>query len=217
MDFQRIFAGKNSKVPFPGAAAAMAKAAGPVEWLVVGLGNPGSKYENTRHNAGFLALDRIAEKTGARIDRLKFKSLCGEAAIGGKKVLLLKPSTFMNLSGQAVQEAMAFYKIPPERVLVLFDDISLDIGHMRIRLKGSDGGHNGMKNIIYLSGSDQFPRVKIGVGDKPHPDYDLADWVLSSFSKKDFEQLNPLFDNVCQSVNLIIEGKAAEAMNRFNR
>ena len=143
--------------------------AGPVEFLIVGLGNPGRQYENTRHNAGFITLDVIAEKAGARVDRIKFKGLCGEGMLGGKKVLFLKPSTFMNLSGQSVQEAMSFYKLPPEKVLVIFDDISLDPGKLRIRRKGSDGGHNGIKNIIYLSGKDTFPRIKMGVGKSPTP------------------------------------------------
>ena len=155
---------------------------GPIDFLIVGLGNPGKPYENTRHNAGYLALDRLAGDLGCEIRRIRFKGLTGEARLGDQKVLLLKPTTFMNLSGQSVQEAMAFYHLPPERTLILFDDINLDPGRLRVRRKGSDGGHNGMKNIIYLTGSDQFPRVKIGVGQKPHPDYDLADWVLSAFS-----------------------------------
>ena len=158
--------------------------AGPIEWLVVGLGNPGSKYENTRHNAGFRALDSYCQKTGQRIDRMKFKALVGEGTFGGKRVLFMKPQTFMNLSGEAVRDAADFYKIPPERIVVLFDDISLDIGRLRVRAKGSAGGQNGVKNIIYQLSSDQFPRVKIGIGAKPHPDYDLADWVLSKFRKQ---------------------------------
>ena len=143
--------------------------AGNVEYLIVGLGNPGEKYEGTRHNAGFMALDFIAEQAGAKLDRLKFKGLCARAEIGGKKVLLLKPGTYMNLSGQSVVEAMNFYKLPPQKVIVLYDDISFPPGKLRIRLKGSDGGQNGMKNIIYLSGSDAFPRVRLGTGDRPDP------------------------------------------------
>ena len=188
---------------------------GPVEFLIVGLGNPGRQYENTRHNAGFMALDAIAEKTNARVDRLKFKGLCGECMLGGKKVLLLKPSTFMNLSGQSVQEAMAFYKLPPEKVLVLFDDISLEPGHIRIRRKGSDGGHNGIKNIIYLSGKDTFPRIKIGVGKKPNPGWDLADWVLSRFTPDEQKALGEACDRAAQAAELIVQGKIDEAMNRF--
>lgn len=189
---------------------------GPVEYLVVGLGNPGSKYEGTRHNAGFMALDYIADKYGARVDRIKFKGLCGTASIGGKKVLLLKPSTYMNLSGQSVTEAMSFYKLPPERVIILFDDISLDPGRMRIRMKGSDGGQNGMKNIIYLSGSDRFPRIKIGTGAKPSPEWDLADWVLSRFSAQDLKALNEAIEHAGASVELMVQGRAPEAMNKYN-
>ena len=143
---------------------------GSVSYLVVGLGNPDRKYENTRHNTGFMMVDFIADKLGVRINRIKFKSLVGEAEIGGSKVLLMKPTTYMNNSGQAVVEAMNFYKIPPENVVILLDDINLDVGKMRIRTKGSDGGQKGMKNIIYLSGSDDFPRIKIGIGNKPNPE-----------------------------------------------
>ena len=189
--------------------------AGPVQYLVVGLGNPGSKYENTRHNAGFLTMDYIAEKYGARIDRLKFKGLCGDAVIGGVRTLLLKPSTFMNLSGQSVTEAMSFYKIPAEKVIVIYDDISLPPGRLRIRRKGSDGGHNGMKNIIYLSGSDAFPRVKIGVGQKPHPDYDLAKWVLSRFTAGEQKLLREEMDRIADAAELVLAGRIDEAMNRY--
>ena len=171
---------------------------GPVEYLVVGLGNPGSKYDGTRHNTGFMAIDRIAEKAG------------------GKSVLLLKPSTFMNLSGQSVQEAMQFYKLPAEKVIVLFDDISLPVGRMRIRMKGSDGGHNGMKNIIYLSGKDTFPRIKLGIGAKPNPGWDLADWVLSRFTEQEQKQLSDVFDHAAEAVALMVNGNSTEAMNRFN-
>lgn len=193
-----------------------AEPAGPVEYMIVGLGNPGSKYEGTRHNAGFMAIDYIAEKADAQIQRIRFKGLCGFAVIGGKKVLLLKPSTYMNLSGQSVIEAMNFYKLPPEKVIVLFDDISLEPGHIRIRMKGSHGGQNGMKNIIYLSGSDQFPRVKIGTGAKPNPEWDLADWVLSRFSAAESKALAEAAEHVYASVSLMVQGKAAEAMNKYN-
>lgn len=188
---------------------------GPVEFLIVGLGNPGRQYENTRHNAGFITLDVIAEKAGARVDRIKFKGLCGEGMLGGKKVLFLKPSTFMNLSGQAVQEAMAFYKLPPEKVLVIFDDISLEPGRLRIRRKGSDGGHNGIKNIIYLSGKDTFPRIKMGVGKKPNPGWDLADWVLSRFTEDEGKALLEAADRAASAAELIVQGKIDEAMNRY--
>ncbi|WP_312642016.1 aminoacyl-tRNA hydrolase [Hydrogenoanaerobacterium sp.] len=190
---------------------------GQVEYIVVGLGNPGAKYESTRHNAGFLAVDRIARKLGFSVDRLKFKSLTGEAMVAGHRVLFLKPSTFMNNSGEAVRDAAQFHKVPSEHIIVLFDDISLDVGGVRIRRKGSDGGHNGIKNIIYLLGKDDFPRIKIGVGKKPHPDYDLADWVLSRFSEKDFEALNPIFDNTLDMITKIIGGHIDTAMNDYNR
>jgi PTH1 family peptidyl-tRNA hydrolase len=196
--------------------AKAAEPVGPVEYIIVGLGNPGSKYEGTRHNAGFMALDYIAEKAGAELNRIRFKGLCGFATIGGKKVLLLKPSTYMNLSGQSVTEAMNFYKLPPERVIILYDDISLEPGRMRIRLKGSDGGQNGMKNIIYLSGTDKFPRIKLGTGAKPSPEWDLADWVLSKFSEQDKKALYEAIDHANSSVALMVEGKAAEAMNKYN-
>lgn len=189
---------------------------GSVEYIVVGLGNPDSKYQNTRHNAGFLAIDRIAEKTSISVDRMKYKSLIGIGEIEGKKVLLMKPQTYMNNSGEAVQEAMNFYKIPIEKVLVIFDDISLDVGKMRIRRKGSDGGHNGIKSIIQLCGSENFPRVKVGVGKKPHPAYDLADWVLSRFTEKEREDLSPVFDNSYEAAKLFLENQIDKAMNKFN-
>ncbi len=186
-----------------------------VEYIVVGLGNSGTKYENTRHNAGFIAVDRLAQKLGARIDRIKYNSLVTTCTIGESKVLLMKPSTYMNNSGLAVVEAMNFYKIKPENVIVLFDDISLDVGKMRIRRKGSDGGHNGIKNIIYLSGSDQFPRIKIGVGHKPEK-WDLADWVLSRFSDDELKTLAETADNACDAVSLMISGQTDKAMNLYN-
>ena len=190
---------------------------GPVEYLVVGLGNPGSKYDGSRHNVGFAALDALAQNAGCRVDKLKFKSLCGDCMIEGKRVLLMKPSTFMNLSGQAVTEAVAFYKIPMEHVIVISDDVSLEPGRMRIRAKGSDGGHNGLKNIIYLSGRNDFPRIRLGVGAKPHPDYDLADWVLGRFGSEDLKKLQTVFDHIPDAVGLIIKGKTQEAMNRYNK
>ncbi len=188
---------------------------GSVEYIVVGLGNPDRKYENTRHNAGFITLDTLADHLGVRIDRIKYKSLCTTATIGGKKVLLMKPSTYMNNSGQAVVEAMNFYKVPAEKVIVIFDDISLDVGKMRIRRKGSDGGHNGIKNIIYLSGSNLFPRIKIGVGHKPEK-WDLADWVLSSFSDTEMKTLEETAKKACDAVELIIDGNTDKAMNLYN-
>ena len=189
---------------------------GSVEYLIVGLGNPDRKYENTRHNCGWLAIDYIAEKLGIKVNKIKYKSFVGEAAVGGKKALLMKPTTYMNNSGQAVVEAMNFYKIPPENVIVIFDDVSLDVGKMRIRQKGSDGGQKGMRSIIYLSGSDAFPRIKIGIGAKPNPDWDLADWVLSRFSDDERKTLDKMFENAYEAVGLIIDGKTDRAMNRFN-
>lgn len=189
---------------------------GGIQYLLVGLGNPERKYENTRHNAGFLAIDQIAEELGVKVNQVKFKSLVGTGVIDGKKCLLMKPSTYMNLSGQAVVEAMNFYKIPIENVIVFFDDISLEPSFLRIRRKGSDGGHNGIKNIIYLTGKDTFPRVKIGVGKKPHPDYNLADWVLSNFTKEEQEKMKESFEKCPEIAKLIVSGKIDQAMNRYN-
>ena len=192
-------------------------AAGNLTHLVVGLGNPGDKYTFTRHNTGFMALDFIAEKCGVRVDRARFKSLCADARIGEHRVLLMKPQTFMNLSGEAVREAADFYKIPPENILVLFDDINFDVGVMRIRRNGSDGGHNGIKSIIYQLNSDAFPRVKIGVGKKPSPDYDLADYVLGTYSDADKKTLFSMFSRVYDGVELILSGQIDMAMNLYNR
>ena len=187
------------------------------DYMIVGLGNPGKKYEFTRHNTGFLCVDLYAEQHGFKIDRLKFKSLIGETKINGKRCLFLKPQTFMNLSGEAVRDAAAFFKIPPDRIIVIFDDISLDVGKMRIRRKGSDGGHNGIKNIIYHLSSDLFPRIKIGIGAKPHPDYDLADWVMTPFSKDDLKSLREVCENAGEALELMVDGKIEEAMSRFSR
>lgn len=187
-----------------------------IEYIVVGLGNPGRQYENTRHNAGFIALDYISHELGVKVNRIKFKSTVGEATISGKRCLLMKPSTFMNLSGQAVTEAMRFYKIPPQNVVILSDDISLDVGVIRVRRKGSDGGQKGLQNIIYLSGSDEFPRVKIGIGKKPHPDYELKDWVLSRFADKDVELIAKRLPDIKGAVEYIIAGDIDKAMNLYN-
>lgn len=191
-------------------------ACAPVEFIIAGLGNPGREYEGTRHNAGFLAIDRLAGRLGADVKRIRFQGLTGTGRLGGRGVLLLKPGTFMNLSGQSVRAAMAFYKVPPEKTLILFDDINLPPGRLRVRRKGSDGGHNGMKNIIYLTGSDQFPRIKLGVGQKPHPGYDLADWVLSKFSQGDWKELDGALDNACAAAELIVRGEIDQAMNQYN-
>lgn len=187
-----------------------------IEFIIVGLGNPGKQYEGTRHNAGFIAIDYIADELGAKINKIKFKSTIGEATISGRRCLLMKPSTFMNLSGQAVTEAMRFYKLPPQNVIILSDDISLDVGIIRVRRKGSDGGQKGLQNIIYLSGSDEFPRVKIGIGKKPHPDYDLKDWVLSRFSDKDKKLIADRLPDIKGAVECIVDGEIDKAMNLYN-
>lgn len=187
-----------------------------IEFLIVGLGNPGGKYEITRHNAGFLCADLFAESMNTEIKRLKYHALTAEVNIDGHRCLLMKPQTFMNNSGEAVGEAAKFYKIPAEKVIVMFDDISLPIGKLRVRRKGSAGGHNGIKSIISHLGSENFPRVKIGVGAKPHPDYDLADWVLASFKKEDFPALKEAMVNAGEAVKLIVNGNTDKAMNLYN-
>ena len=189
---------------------------GAVEYIIVGLGNPGTEYENTRHNIGFMTIDTLCEKYKLNCKKLKFKSLTCDAMISGKRCLIMKPSTYMNKGGEAVIDAMSFYKIPPERTIIVFDDISLEPGKMRIRRKGSDGGHNGIKNIIYLSGSDMFPRIKMGVGAKPNPEYNLADWVLGHFKKEDGEKLEKCFDNAVSALELMVDGKIDQAMNKYN-
>lgn len=188
----------------------------PVQYIICGLGNPGVKYENTRHNTGFMAVDTIAERLGCGIKKLKFKSLTADVMFGEKHCLLMKPTTFMNNSGEAVSEALGFYKLPTERLIVLYDDTSFDVGRIRIREQGSDGGHNGIKSIILLTNSDRFPRIKIGVGKKPHPDYNLADWVLSPFMKEQGPALEEALRNTAAAAELIVRGKAAEAMNKYN-
>lgn len=186
-----------------------------VEWLIVGLGNPGKKYDNTRHNIGFEALDFAAEKWSIEVRKSKFDALTGTGTVNGKKVMLLKPQTFMNLSGVSLQKAADFYKIPTERMVVLFDDISLEPGFLRIRMEGSAGGHNGLKSIIASLGED-FPRVKIGVGKKPRPEYDLADWVLSRFTQAEKKAIENRFDDMSKAVEMLLEGKTKEAMSQFN-
>ena len=189
---------------------------GKPEYIIVGLGNPGDKYMYTRHNAGFMAIDKLAQKIGTPIKKIRFKSLTAEAAVNGVPCLLMKPTTYMNNSGEAVVEAMNFYKIPAENVIICYDDISLEPSHIRIRRKGSDGGHNGMKSIIYLTGFDTFPRIKIGVGAKPHKDYNLADWVLSHFSEEEMKLMGEGTDKAVSSLELIVKGRTDEAMNKFN-
>ena len=186
------------------------------EWLVVGLGNPGDKYENTRHNVGFLAVDELADRARVPVQKLKYRALTNTIELGGAKVLLMKPVTYMNLSGEAVGEAARFYKIPPERVLVISDDVSLPVGKLRIRKSGSAGGHNGLKNIIQHLGTDQFPRVKVGVGEKPHPDYDMADWVLSKFTGEDLKTITAAVGRAADAVECLIKDGPDKAMNKFN-
>lgn len=193
-----------------------AQPTGSVEYLVVGLGNPGREYENTRHNAGFLAVDYIREKERFEMKKLKFQSLTGDAELEGKRVLFLKPSTYMNKSGEAVRDAASFYKIPPERIIVLCDDVNLSPGRLRLRKSGSDGGQNGLKNIIYHLESDQFLRLRIGIGSKPHPEMDLADWVLSRFTPDELKQLDDVFGRAYQGLKLILSDKLNDAMTLCN-
>lgn len=185
-------------------------------WLIVGLGNPGKEYEKTRHNCGFRALDLLAEKLNCKVDKLKFQGLYGQVNYCGKKLFLLKPQTYMNLSGRSVLQLSAYFHIPPQRIIVMFDDISLEPGRLRIRADGSAGGHNGIKSIIQELGSQSFPRVKIGVGAKPHPDYDLAQWVLSTFSASDEKALAVSLKNAADAALAIIDHDVPEAANRFN-
>ena len=185
-------------------------------WLIVGLGNPGKDYERTRHNAGFRAIDLLADKLDCRIDKGKFQGLYGQAMYNGVKVMLLKPQTYMNLSGRSVLQLSAYFSIPPQRIIVLFDDISLPPGRLRVRADGSAGGHNGIKSIIAELGSQDFPRVKIGVGGKAHPEQDLADHVLSSFSSLEEKALTVSLKNAADAALAIIDHGVGEAANRFN-
>ena len=187
-----------------------------VSWIIVFLGNPGAKYAGSRHNVGFMTAEVLEKRLHTRIDRLRFKALTAQAELGGEKVFLMKPQTYMNLSGEAVQPAAAFYKVPPERVVVVSDDVSLPVGKLRIRQKGSAGGHNGLKNIISRLGTDAFPRVKVGVGSPEHPDYEMADWVLSGFRGKDAEEIAAAVEKAADALECIIADGADKAMNRFN-
>lgn len=191
-------------------------AGGAPAWLIVGLGNPGTEYTVTRHNAGFLFIDHLAGALGTSVSRARFKALVGEASIGGARVLLMKPQTYMNLSGEAVREAAAFYHIDPDHVIIICDDITLDVGRLRVRGKGSDGGHNGIKSLVKELGTDAFARVRVGVGKKPHPDFDLADWVLSAFTKAEQETLQKIFPTARRGVELLLAGDLAAAMQTCN-
>ena len=187
-----------------------------VDWLVVGLGNPGQKYANTRHNMGFLTVDLLAEKAGVKLNKVKFKSAYNILPFAGCKCLVMKPQTYMNLSGEAVREAMQFYKIPADHVLVIYDDVSLPVGKLRVRPTGSAGGHNGLKSIIAQLGSDQFPRIRLGVGAPPHPDYDMADWVLSSFKNQDAEDMRAAAEKAAEAVECYILHGPDKTMNLYN-
>ena len=185
-------------------------------WLIVGLGNPGKQYERTRHNAGFRAIDALAQKLGCKIDKGKFQGLYGQTTYGGRKLYLLKPQTFMNLSGRSVLQLSAYYNIPPQQIIVLFDDISLEPGRLRIRADGSAGGHNGIKSVISELGSQDFPRVKIGVGAKPDPEADLADWVLSGLSAGEEKALTAALPHAADAALSIIDRGVPETANRYN-
>ena len=189
---------------------------GGIGWLVVFLGNPGLKYTDTRHNAGFMTGDALAKSLGVSINRARFQALVGECTIGQERVLLMKPQTYMNLSGDAAIQAVNFYKIPPERVLVVSDEISLPIGRLRVRTKGSAGGHNGLKSLIARLGTEDFPRIRLGVGAPPHPDYDMADWVLSSFRNQDAEDMAKAVSRAAEAVVCYITEGPDKAMNKFN-
>ena len=192
------------------------KDAGGASWLLVCLGNPGDKYENTRHNVGFMVADELAERQNKPIQRLKFKALTNILTISGEKVLVMKPITYMNLSGEAVRPAADFYKIPPDHVLVVSDDTALAVGRLRIRVKGSAGGHNGLKSIIQHLGTDQFPRLKVGVGGKPNPDYDMADWVLGRLQGEDKKVMDEAVKRAAAAVECFLRDGPQKAMNCYN-
>ena len=185
-------------------------------WLIVGLGNPGKDYDRTRHNCGFRAIDILAQDLGCKIDKAKFQGLYGQTTVNSNKIYLLKPQTYMNLSGKSILQLSAYFNIPPQRIIVLFDDISLDSGRLRVRADGSAGGHNGIKSIISEVGSQNFPRVKIGVGAKPHPEQDLADWVLSCFSASEEKALVPALERAADAALCIIDHGVPETANRYN-
>ena len=189
---------------------------GGYQWLLVCLGNPGRQYENTRHNIGFLAADELGRREGIKINKLRYRALTGELRVGGQRVLVLKPQTYMNLSGEAVKLAGGFYKIPPDHVLVISDDVALPLGKLRIRAGGSAGGHNGLKNIIAHLGTDQFPRIRLGVGQKPHPDYDMADWVLGKFQGEDKKAVEAAVKKAADAAECLIREGVDKAMNKYN-
>lgn len=188
-----------------------------ISWIVVFLGNPGTKYSGTRHNAGFMACDALERELNVSVNKLRFKALTAAVSIGGEKVLLMKPQTYMNLSGEAVIQAVKFYKVPADHVIVVSDEVALPIGKMRIRKSGSAGGHNGLKNIILHLGTEEFPRIRMGVGSAPHPDYDMADWVLGSFKGQDAADMEELAKRVSKAIQCYITEGAERAMNLYNR
>ena len=192
------------------------RSSGGVSWIIVFLGNPGAKYNGTRHNAGFMAADAMADELKVSINKMRFKALTATVSIGGEKVLLMKPQTYMNLSGEAVGQAVKFYKVNPDHVIVVSDEVAIPIGKLRIRKGGSAGGHNGLKNIIQHLGTDQFPRMRMGVGAAPHPDYDMADWVLSTFKNQDAETMAELAKKVSAALQSYITDGADRAMNKYN-
>ena len=195
---------------------AIFKSSGGVSWLVVCLGNPGKQYENTRHNIGFITADELERREGVKVNKLKYRALTGEMKLGGARVLVMKPQTFMNLSGEAVKLAGAFYKIPPERVVVISDDVSLPLGKLRIRANGSAGGHNGLKNIIQHLGTDAFPRIKVGVGAPEHPEHEMIDWVIGNFSSAEKKVVAEAVAKAADAVACLIERGVSEAQNKFN-
>ena len=192
------------------------KKSGGVDWLLVGLGNPGDQYENTRHNVGFMVADELAERHNIPVQRLKFRALTNTVTVGDRKVLLMKPVTYMNLSGEAVREAAAFYKIPPERVLVISDEVSLAPGKIRVRRSGSAGGHNGLKNIIAHLGTDPFPRIRVGVGAPQHPEHEMVDWVIGGFTPAERKVVDEAVGRAVDAALCVIEKGVQEAQNRFN-
>ena len=195
---------------------AIFKSSGGVSWLVICLGNPGKQYENTRHNIGFMTADELERREGVKVNKLKYRALTGEMKIGGERVLVMKPQTYMNLSGEAVKLAGAFYKIPPERVIVISDDVSLPLGKLRIRANGSAGGHNGLKNIIAHLGTDAFPRIKVGVGAPNHPEHEMVDWVIGNFTPAEKKVVAEAVGRAADAIACLIEKGVSEAQNKFN-
>ena len=195
---------------------AIFKSSGGVSWLVVCLGNPGKQYENTRHNIGFITADEIERRSGVKINKLRYRALTGEVKLGGERVLVMKPQTYLNLSGEAVKLAGAFYKIPPERVIVISDNVSLPLGKLRIRANGSAGGHDGLKNIIQHLGTDAFPRIKVGVGAPAHPEHEMVDWVIGNFTPAEKKVVSEAVGRAADAVECLIEKGVSEAQNKFN-